>query len=213
MEYNGLEVVITYKRIKHLNARVRDNRILISAPFFTSDKEIERFINSISKRLDKRINNQVKTDENVMYLWGKKYNVIQIESNEENKIIFMEDMAYVFYRIDPKEVIDDYYKKETLDKINYIAIKYKELMSKEKILFSKISIKKLTSRWGSCNVRTKNITINSNLAKYDPLCLEYVFCHEIAHIKYHNHSKSFHDFIYSYFEYEKQARKELKKYY
>lgn len=213
MEYNGLEVIITYKKIKHLNARVRDNRILISAPFFTTDKEIEKFIDAISKRLDKRINNQVNIDPNIMYLWGNKYNIVKIESNEENKIIFMEDIAYVFYKDDYLKVIDEYYMKETLDKINIIARKYKELMLEEKILFNKISIKKLTSRWGSCNVRTKNITINSNLAKYDPLCIEYVFCHEIAHIKYHNHSKSFHDFIYSYFKYEKQARKELKKYY
>ena len=141
MEYNGLEVIITYKKIKHLNARVKDNRILISAPFFTTDKEIEKFIDAISKRLDKRINNQVNIDPNIMYLWGNKYNIVKIESNEENKIVFMEDIAYVFYNDDYLKVIDEYYMKETLDKINIIARKYKELMLEEKILFNKISKK------------------------------------------------------------------------
>jgi predicted metal-dependent hydrolase len=212
MEYKGHEVVITYKRIKRLNAKIREGKILISAPYFTKNSEIEKFINSYSKRIDKILDSQKEIDPNIMYLWGNKYNIVSIEG-EENKIILMEDIAYVFYKDNPTSVIDDYYMKETLDKLNYVARKYKDLMLKENIMFNKIAIKKLKSRWGSCKVTTKNITINSNLAKYDPLCLEYVFCHEIAHIKYPNHSKSFHEFIYTYFKDEQLARKMLKKYF
>ena len=212
MEYKGHEVVITYKRIKRLNAKIREGKILISAPYFTKNSEIESFINSYSKRIDKILDSQKEIDPNIMYLWGNKYNIVSIEG-EENKIILMEDIAYVFYKDNPTSVIDDYYMKETLDKLNYVARKYKDLMLKENIMFNKIAIKKLKSRWGSCKVTTKNITINSNLAKYDPLCLEYVFCHEIAHIKYPNHSKSFHEYIYTYFKDEQLARKMLKKYF
>ena len=212
MEYKGYEVVITYKRIKRLNARIREGKILISAPYYTKLSEIENFINSNSKRIDKIILNQPKIDNNVMYVWGNKYNIVKIES-EEDKIILMEDIAYVFYKKDYLSVIDEYYMKETLDKLNIIARKYKDLMLKENIMFNKIRIKKMKSRWGSCKVTTKDITINSNLAKYDPICIEYVFCHEIAHIKYPNHSKSFHNFIYTYFKDEQLARKNLKKYF
>ena len=212
MEYKGLEVVVTYKYIKRLNARIRDGKILVSAPYFTKMSEIENFINSNGKRIDKIIENQRTLDPNIMYVWGNRYSIVKIES-KENKVILMEDIAYVFYKNNDTEVIDDYYMKETLDRLNIIARKYKDLMLKENIMFNKISIKKLKSRWGSCKVTTKNITINSNLAKYDPICLEYVFCHEIAHIKYPNHSKSFHDFIYTYFKDENLARKILKKYF
>ena len=212
MEYNGLEVVITYKKIRRLNARIRDGRILVSAPYFTKVSEIEKFIYSNGKRIDKIIENQKTINPNIMHVWGKKYDIVKIESSED-KVILMEDIAYIFYKNNDLKVIDDYYMKETLDKLNDIARKYKDLMIKENIMFNKISIKKLKSRWGSCKVTTKNITINSNLAKYDPICLEYVFCHEIAHIKYPNHSKSFHDFIYTYFKDEKLARKILKKYF
>ena len=44
MEYKGLEVVVTYKYIKRLNARIRDGKILVSAPYFTKMSEIENFI-------------------------------------------------------------------------------------------------------------------------------------------------------------------------
>ena len=212
MKYKDIDVIITYKRIKRLNARIREGKILVSAPYFTKDVEIERFINSNSKRIDKILDSQKTLDTNIMHGWGNSYKIVKIESSEE-KVILMEDIAYVFYKLDYQKVLDEYYMKETLDKLNFIARKYKDLMLKESIMFNKISIKKMKSRWGSCKVTTKNITINSNLAKYDPICLEYVFCHEIAHIKYPNHSKSFHDFIYTYFKDEKLARKILKKYF
>ena len=212
MKYKDIEVVVTYKRIKRLNARIREGKILVSAPYFTKNSDIENFINSNSKRIDKLLESQVAADPNIIYVWGNKYNIVKIESSED-KIILMEDIAYVFYKDDYQKALDEYYMKEVLDKLNIIARKYKELMLKENILFNKISIKKMKSRWGSCKVTTRNITINSNLAKYDPICIEYVFCHEIAHIKYPNHSKSFHDFIYTYFKDEKLARKNLKKYF
>lgn len=212
MKYKDIDIIITYKKIKRLNARIREGKILVSAPYFTKESEIEKFIYSNSKRIDKILENQKTLDTNIMHVWGNSYNIVKIESSEE-KIILMEDIAYVFYKFDYQKTLDEYYMKETLDKLNIIARKYKDLMLKENIMFNKISIKKMKSRWGSCKVTTKNITINSNLAKYDPICLEYVFCHEIAHIKYPNHSKSFHDFIYTYFKDEKLARKILKKYF
>lgn len=212
MVFNGIEVIITYKKIRRLNARIRDGKILLSAPYFTPNREIERFLELNKNRIEIIISNQEKTDPNIMYLWGKKLNIVKVESKEE-KVVVLEDIAYVFYKTNYIDVINDFYMKETLEKLKDVTIKYKEVMFKENILYNKIRIKNLKSRWGSCKITTKDITINSNLAKYDLLCLEYVFCHEIAHIKYANHSKMFHDFIYTYFKYEKEARKILKKHY
>ncbi len=72
MEYNGHEIIITYKRIKRLNARIREGKILVSAPYFTKDGEIEKFIYSNSKRIDKILDSQTEINENIMYVWGKK---------------------------------------------------------------------------------------------------------------------------------------------
>ena len=129
MEYNGLEVVITYKKIRRLNARIRDGKILVSAPYFTKESEIEKFIYSNGKRIDKIIENQKTINPNIMYVWGKKYDIVKIESSED-KVILMEDIAYIFYKNNDLKVIDDYYMKETLDKLNDIARKYKDLMIK-----------------------------------------------------------------------------------
>ena len=212
MEFNGHELIIIYKRIKRINARIRDNKILVSAPYYTKEETIFKFLDDNKNRIEKIFLNQVNIDDNVIYVWGKKYELIKIEA-KENKVLLIDDKAYVSYKKDYIESIDKFYKEETLKELKEVIYKYKELMIKENIMFNKIVVKKMKSRWGSCILSKKNISISSNLAKYDKLCLEYVFCHEIAHIKYANHSKRFHDYIYTYFKYENEARKMLKKHY
>nr|MCR5462361.1 M48 family metallopeptidase [bacterium] len=91
MEFNNHELIITYKRIKRLNARIRDNKILVSAPYFTKDEVIFKFLDSNKEKIEKMFNNVVNTDPNVIYVWGKKYNICKIEGNE-NKVVLMEDI-------------------------------------------------------------------------------------------------------------------------
>ena len=79
MEFNGHELIITYKRIKRINARIRDNRILVSAPFYTKEETIFKFLDDNKNRIEKIFLNQVNIDDNVIYVWGKKYELIKIK--------------------------------------------------------------------------------------------------------------------------------------
>ena len=53
-------------------------------------------------------------------------------------------------------------------------------------------IRHMTSRWGSCNVKTRAITINSALAQFDRSCLEQVVTHELCHIFERGHNARFY---------------------
>lgn len=54
---DGLEVEVTRKRIKRINMRVKepDGRIVISAPYFTSDKDIKEFVRSHRDWVEKAV--------------------------------------------------------------------------------------------------------------------------------------------------------------
>ncbi len=52
-------------------------------------------------------------------------------------------------------------------------------------------IKKMTSCWGSCNVREKRIWLNLELAAFRPEILEYVVLHELVHLLEPSHNKRF----------------------
>ena len=213
MDYRGYTLEVKYKRIKRLNARIRDAKILVSAPYYASMADIIKFLDENYKKIEKVINEQLKVvDKNVVYIFGTKYNLTTIKSTE-NKVNIVDDTCYCFYKNDYAESLDLYYKKIVKDELELIVNKYEDVMNEYDIKFKKITIKKMKSRWGSCLASKRFITINSNLGKYPKMCLEYVFCHEIAHIKYQNHSARFYDFIYLYFKDEKLARKNLKKYF
>jgi len=55
-----------------------------------------------------------------------------------------------------------------------------------------IAIRRMTTRWGTCNTATKRITLNLELARRDPSLLEYVIVHELAHLIERGHNARFY---------------------
>jgi len=54
-----------------------------------------------------------------------------------------------------------------------------------------LTIRPMTSRWGSYSYRTRRITLNLNLIKLPPTCLDYVIIHELCHIHVRHHGPAF----------------------
>ncbi len=50
----------------------------------------------------------------------------------------------------------------------------------------------MTTRWGTCNVRARRITLNLELARREPELLEYVVVHELAHLIESGHNARFY---------------------
>lgn len=58
-----------------------------------------------------------------------------------------------------------------------------------------MSIRRMTSRWGSCQPQKGKITLNSRLMEAPLEAVDYVVLHELTHMKYPHHQKSFYEFI------------------
>jgi len=65
------------------------------------------------------------------------------------------------------------------------------------------------SRWGSCTSRG-DIRLNWRLLQAPPHIINYVICHELAHLKEMNHSAKFWAVVSNLYPHYKQAEKELK---
>lgn len=74
---------------------------------------------------------------------------------------------------------------------------------------SAVGLSNARSRWGSCNSR-KQIRLNWRLIQAPPHIIQYVVCHEMAHLKEMNHSARFYAVQASLFPHHVQAEKELK---
>jgi predicted metal-dependent hydrolase len=52
-------------------------------------------------------------------------------------------------------------------------------------------IKRMKTKWGSCNPISKRLWFNLELAKKPVQCLEYIVAHELAHLLERNHTERF----------------------
>ncbi|MCD5380577.1 M48 family metallopeptidase [Candidatus Gracilibacteria bacterium] len=74
-------------------------------------------------------------------------------------------------------------RKYIPERVEYFAKKYNKK-------YNKIRITSARTRWGSCTSQ-KNLNFSYRLIQADSLAIDYVIIHELAHLKYMNHSKNF----------------------
>ena len=59
------------------------------------------------------------------------------------------------------------------------------------VLAPRVTFKDVSSRWGSCS-SLRNVNFNLWLLLLDEPLVDYVICHELAHLKHLNHSELFY---------------------
>ena len=64
----------------------------------------------------------------------------------------------------------------------------------------------MISRWGSCNVESGKITINTELAHLPKFCLESVVVHELCHLRIRSHNSEFYALMESVYPKWREAR-------
>ncbi len=73
-----------------------------------------------------------------------------------------------------------------------------------------VRFRKMKSRWGSCNIKSKVICLNTELVKKPIKCIEYVLVHEMVHLLERKHDARFYGFMDKFYPSWKTVRKFLK---
>ncbi|MBP5493190.1 MAG: M48 family metallopeptidase [Clostridiales bacterium] len=76
---------------------------------------------------------------------------------------------------------------------------------------SRIFVRNMSSRWGSCSSKG-NISLNVYLLDVEPELFEYVLIHELSHLYHMNHSRAFWAQVARYCPDYKACRAALRKY-
>ena len=71
------------------------------------------------------------------------------------------------------------------------------------------SLRRLKTRWGSCNYRTKRIRLNTELVTKPIHLLDYVLVHEMVHLIVPNHGPRFIALMIEHYPTWREARAEL----
>ena len=210
------EIIITYKRIKNIYIRIKpDLNIHVTAPKRVSKKYIKELVEKRKDWIEERIETMQKKnvhdisfkkleDGNEIFYLGKSYMLKIVKSRREN-IILAGRIMYMYVNIKndlqnsnkrKKELLlDIWYKKEAIKLFDELIKKYSSLMNLKVETFT---VKKLKSKWGSCDIAKKHIVLNLELIKYPIHAIEYIILHELAHLIYPNHSKDFYNTVALY---------------
>ena len=193
LSINGKEYeVVIDKKIGNRNTYLRvkdDMKIYVTTNTFTSNKEIEKIIVKNQKSVIRMINkmeSRHRNNEGFLYL-GKKYDIIYT-SNEG--ITLGEEKVFVNRDTD----LDKWYKKQAIIVFQEHLDACYDRFTK-KIPYPSLTIRKMTSRWGVCNTKTKRVTLNLELMRKPIYCLDYVIMHELSHLIHPNHSKEFWELV------------------
>ena len=130
---------------------------------------------------------------------------------KEKRYATKEDLRYLDEFVKNKSDIEKWYKKVTKE-IFEIHLKNVYNRFTVDIPFPKLCIRKMTSRWGVCNIRTHIITLNLELIKRDIAYLDYVINHEMSHLIYGDHSTKFWKLVEDNMPDYKKYREEMKEF-
>lgn len=210
MVINGIEIQITRKFVKHLRLGVHppDGMVRITAPWFVTDAQVRRMLASkLSWIEEKQAAFRLRPSSpatrlvsgETHYVRGQAYHLNVVACSGRPKV-FIQDSTNLVMEISPEAsvikreaVLNAWYRSELMKRISPLIEKWEPIMG-ERVL--EWRIKKMKTRWGTCNARARRIWLNLELAKKSSECLEYVIVHEMVHFfeRYHNaHFKALMD--------------------
>ncbi len=202
------EIVIEKKRgNKNTYIRIKpDLKIYITTNILTTEKYIKNLLeknySSIIKMLEKE-KRKIENNNHFYYL-GKNYDIVYTEYCD---ISFGNGKVFLNKEFD----LDKWYKKQAKNIFQEHLDKMYHQFSK-KIPYPALRIRKMTTRWGVCNTKTKVITLNLELMKREEKYLDYVIIHELSHLIHANHSTSFWSLVAENCPDYKQIKKEMKEF-
>lgn len=210
LTYNNKDYdVVIEKKSSNKNTYIRvkkDLKIHVTTTLFTSTRSISKLIDENYDRICKMIDFQeikVKNNTGFFYL-GRQYILVRTDNPG---ITFSGDKVFVNHDFD----IDKWYKKQAKElfqeRLDYNYERYTR-----KIPYPKLRIRKMTSRWGVCNIRTHIITLNLELMKRDISYLDYVIIHEMTHLIHGDHSARFWKVVEENMPDYKKYREEMKEF-
>ena len=205
---NLYEIVIE-RKVGNRNTYIRvkkDMKVHVTTNTFTTNKMIEKLINDNYDKIVKMFEVQEKKKENndgFFYL-GKKYDIVYASYCD---ISFGEEKVFINKNLD----IDKWYKNQA-KKLFLERLDYQYSRFSKRIPYPTLRIRKMTSRWGVCNIRTKVLTLNLELIKRDIKYLDYVIVHELSHLIHGDHSSDFWKLVGENMPDYKKYREEMKEF-
>jgi len=202
---SGLAVQVIRKDIKnlHLGVYPPNGRVRVAAPLAVNDGAVRLAVIGKLGWIKKRrasFSAQARQSEREMvsgeshYFLGHRYRLRVIPSDGPARVMLKGRTTielHVRSGADQETrmlVLNRWYRKCLRELIPPLLGKWEIILG---VHASNWGIKKMKTKWGSCNRDKQRIWLNLELAKKPVQCLEYLIVHELAHLIEWNHNDRF----------------------
>lgn len=209
---NGRQISyeLVRKNVKNINLRIRsDGSVYVSAnnniPLCTITGFLQKKTDFILAALNKYEELRKYADGIRSYCSGESFRFLGKELRlivSHGKNCIESDGVYLYLTVadttdndTKRKLIDRWYDKQCRTLFPEIVNEIYPVFRKYDVPEPKLTIREMTSRWGSCQPKRGIITLNKRLIETPRICIEYVIMHEFIHFRQPNHSKIFYDLL------------------
>jgi hypothetical protein len=201
---NGLPVQIVRKAIKnlHLGVYPPQGRVRVAAPLRLSDDAVRlAVVGKLGwiKRQQTRFEGQLRQSAREMvsgeshYFLGRRYRLRVLEHDGSPKVLVRN--RFIELQVKPASnrrrregLLNRWYRQQLKAMIPPLLKRWQARLD---VRAADWGVKKMKTRWGTCNTGARRIWLNLELAKKSPQCLEYILVHELVHLIARSHDEQF----------------------
>jgi predicted metal-dependent hydrolase len=198
----AVDVVLKDIKNVHLSVYPPSGRVRIAAPRRMSLDTIRVFAISklgwIKQQQRKLREQERETPREYLtreshYLWGRRYLLQLIECDESPSVTLSHRKMVLRVRPgtgDEKKqaIVEQWYREQLRQAALPLIAKWEPVLG---VKVRRSFIRRMKTRWGSCNPLASSIRLNTDLAKKPPECLEYIVVHEMVHLLETTHNARF----------------------
>ena len=127
------------------------------------------------------------------YVWGARYLLTVSESDEPPSIEV--NHGCIHLRVRPRSdedkrraLVEEWYRGQLKEAVSPLLARWQPLLG---VRVERFFVRRMKTRWGSCNHKARTIRLNTELAKKPEECLEYIVVHELVHLLEPTHNARF----------------------
>ena len=200
----GLSVQVVRKAIKnlHLGVYPPNGRVRVAVPVRLNDDAVRlALVGKLGwiKRQRDKFESQLRQSKREMvsgeshYFLGRRYRLSVIPQDGAPKVLTWKKLIELYVRRGTnarqrERILHRWYRQRLKEMIPPHVEKWQEILG---VRIAEWGIKKMKTRWGTCNPEARRIWLNLELAKKPAQCLEYILVHELTHLVERHHNDRF----------------------
>ena len=200
-----IPVEIVRKNIKnlHLGVYPPEGKVRVSVPEHITDENVRlAVVDKLAwiKKQQTEFGKQPRQNKRQFvvgeshYFQGRRYLLDVVERYGRHKVVLTSNAKLTLHvrpetRVENrKRVMTEWYRTHLKSVIPTLLRKWEPIIG---IRAAKWRVQKMKTKWGSCNPAKRTISLNLELAKKSPECLEYILVHELVHLHERHHNENF----------------------